>query len=254
MKSPHFLMIAILFAILLASVIVQYYYTQPFTMEKDNEAPIEYFVITMGNPERLENIKKQQEKMRSPLQIFNAAVLEKTPEALDAITDPILSNDWKTNAPSGMNRRYNETGCYLSHYNIYKKIKADNRPGFTVIFEDDFIITHDNFEQTFHNALNNAMANRDFDILYVNNLTENIGEKIAENICKIDMSRAFWGTQAYLVNNQKIDKLLDLTSIMDEPIDTKIERGMHEGKITVYTFCPQLTREDKNIGTTIHLA
>ena len=36
-----------------------------------------------------------------------------------------------------------ELGCYLSHYNIYKKISTNNN--YTIIFEDDFEIKTDNF-------------------------------------------------------------------------------------------------------------
>ena len=38
------------------------------------------------------------------------------------------------------NHAKREAGYYLIHLNIYKKIKKDNKKGYTIIFEDDFLV------------------------------------------------------------------------------------------------------------------
>ena len=251
MKHHIFFTILFLIIVILISVVIQYYNTQSFTVNDDFD--ITYYVITMGQPERLENIKKQQAKINAKIEKFDAVVIEQSKEALDAIKDPVLSEGWKTDFPAGFRRRINETGCYMSHYGIYKKIKEDNKKGVTVILEDDFMIIDDDFENKVQKAVKETMQNIDYYILYIHNLTGNIGEQVAENVCKIDNGRTFWGTQAYLVNNASVDKILNVTSTLDEQIDEKLAKCMKNGELSVYTFCPQLTAEDKTIFTTIHL-
>ena len=38
------------------------------------------------------------------------------------------------NLSKNANHAKREAGCYLSHLNIYKKIKKDNKKGYTIIF------------------------------------------------------------------------------------------------------------------------
>jgi hypothetical protein len=69
-----------------------------------------------------------------------------------------------------------------------------------------------------------------------------MGEPLIKDVCNIDYNKDFYGTQAYIVNNASINKLLDSTWIIDAPIDNKYDNAIRTNKIKAYTFCPFLTK------------
>ena len=196
---------------------------------------IDYYVISMKVPERITNMEDQQKKMTSTLNIFDAV----NGDTLDIhnidgimVTDEFKSED---------RHRKREIGCYLSHYGVLRTIKESGDPnGYTVIFEDDFQIIVDNFEDQIKKTLYD-MKDHDFDLLYVDNLSNNKGEPFIENVCKMDHAKDMWGTQSYIVKNKNIGKLLEQCSKIDMPIDWKYITGIKSGKLNAYTFCPYLT-------------
>jgi len=53
------------------------------------------------------------------------------------------------------------------------------------------------------------METHDFDILYMYNTSNNIGDPFIENICRCDKSKNLWGTMAYIVKNSNINKIVN---------------------------------------------
>ena len=95
------------------------------------------------------------------------------------------------------------------------------------------------------------MSQHDFDILYIETLSNNMGEKLTDDVCKIDMTKYFYGTQAYIVKNSSIDRLLDATWTINMPIDHKYTTAIKSNKIKAYTFCPFLTKS-VDLETTLY--
>lgn len=212
----------------------------------ENGSSIDYYVISMkGQEKRKENILKQQQKMKATINVFDAIVGDDID--MNNVSNQIIEDNFKNDSK----HRKREIGCFLSHYYILKLIQSNGKPdGYTVIFEDDFNIVVDNFEEELISALD-SMSQHDFDILYIETLSNNMGDPLIKNVCKIDLNKSFYGTQAYIVKNSNIDRLLEATWTIDMPIDHKYASAIRSNKIKAYTFCPFLTKS-VDFETTLH--
>lgn len=201
-----------LISILLIIIVIIFGFLKLIINEKfeDNNL-LNIYVITLGKQERIENIKNQQQKINKKIEIFNA--VNGSNLDINNLKNNILANDNKLSL--NHNNKMGEIGCYLSHLNIYKKIKEDNKKGYTLIFEDDFSINSDNLSDELKKALDTLNnKNIDFDYLFLGNLKDNHGENIADNLYYLDKNINLWGTHAYIINNKNIDKIIDnITSI-----------------------------------------
>jgi len=130
--------------------------------------------------DRLENIEKQKPKIGFPVTIFNAVDAKNInrPELIDRRE---LSPEFSNTAKDG------EIGCYLSHRNLIKEIAETNGGlGYSIIFEDDFDIIVDNFQEIINKLVNEITNdNIDFDIIYIGDCfitdrTDN--DKITKNL------------------------------------------------------------------------
>jgi GR25 family glycosyltransferase involved in LPS biosynthesis len=195
--------------------------------------------------QRMENIKTQQRKINATLNVFDAIIGEDID--MNDVPNQIIADDFKEDSK----HRKRQIGCFLSHYYILKLIESNGNPdGYTVIFEDDFNIVVDGFEEKLKSTLE-SMSPHEFDMLYIETLSNNMGEPFVKNVCKIDMDADFYGTQAYIVKNASIDKLLDATWTIDMAIDNKYDLAIRSKKIKAYTFCQFLTKSD-DLETTLY--
>lgn len=207
---------------------------------------ITYYVISLRTPDRLANIENQQEKMKANIKIFDG-VNGKTVD-FEKMDDPVISPSFKPDKQNTL--RKNEIGCYLSHYYLYKQIAVTSKTGYTVIFEDDFAIDNE-FEIKLLQGLE-RFADKNFDILYLENSSNNIGEETdVQSICNLDASRALWGTYAYLVNNSNIEKIIQETKLMIQEIDNQLASSIFSKKLTAYTFCPFIAKTNIELPSLI---
>jgi GR25 family glycosyltransferase involved in LPS biosynthesis len=212
---------------------------------------LDIYVITLGKKERLENIKKQQQKINNKIEIFDA-VNGKNLDINDLKTNNILAYDNKLS--ENYNNKMGEIGCYLSHLNIYKKIKKENKKGYTVIFEDDFSINSDNLINNLKNGIDILNSkNIDFDYLFLGNLKDNHGENISDNLYYLDKNINLWGTHAYIINNKNIDKIIDKLNIIRIPIDNSIEKLSFDNVFNTITIYPNLVIQNGELKSTIRI-
>jgi len=213
---------------------------------ENDEPQIDYYVISMkGQDKRINNIQTQQKKINTVINVFDAIIGEDVD--MDNVPDQIVAEEFKEDSK----HRKREIGCFLSHYYILKLIESDGNPdGYTVIFEDDFNIIVDGFEEKLKSTLD-SMSEHDFDILYIETLSNNMGDPLTDDVCHIDTTKDFYGTQAYIVNNASIDRLLDATWKIDMPIDIKYREAIKSKDLTAYTFCPFLTKS-ADLETTLY--
>ena len=208
----------------------------------ENTDILDIYVITLGNKERLENIELQQKKINNKINVFPAVNGKK----LDI-------NQLKKKYNIKNNRlKLTEIGCYLSHLNIYKKIKQDNNKGYTIIFEDDFLVKSYNLlyeVKKIITILNDK--NIDFDFIFLGNLRNNYAKNVQDNIYNIDNSNKLFGTHGYVVNNKNIDKIIDKTKIIDRPIDIMIQDLSYKKIFKTFVIKPNLVIQNNNIKSTI---
>jgi glycosyl transferase family 25 len=208
------------------------------------------YVITLGKQERIENIKNQQQKINKKIEIFNA--VNGSNLDINNLKNNILANDNKLSL--NHNNKMGEIGCYLSHLNIYKKIKEDNKKGYTLIFEDDFSINSDNLSDELKKALDTLNnKNIDFDYLFLGNLKDNHGENIADNLYYLDKNINLWGTHAYIINNKNIDKIIDNLNLIRLPIDNAIEKLSFDNIFNTITIYPNLVIQNGELKSTIRI-
>ena len=211
---------------------------------------LDMYVITLGKEERLENIKNQQNKIINKIEIYNGVIglnLDKN----ELIKNNILSENYNLSKNDNHSKR--EIGVYLSHQNIYKKIKENNKKGYTVIFEDDFLINSDNLIDEIKKAIDKLNdKNIDFDFLFLGNTTNNYGVNIVDNLYNIDVNNNLYGLYGYLINNKNIDKIIDKTKQIDRPIDNIIQDLSYNKIFNTIIIYPHLINHEYTFKSTVN--
>ena len=240
-----------LIPLLLIIIIITFGFLLPtFINEKFEDSDIlDMYVITLGKEERLQNIKNQEDKINKKINIFNGINGLKL-NLDDLIKKNILSDNH--NLSKNENHAKREIGCYLSHLSIYKKIKKANKDGYTIIFEDDFLINSDNLLEEVKKSIQKLNdKNINFDFLFLGNTTNNYGENITDNLYKLDNNNNLYGLYGYLVNNKNIDKIIEKTSKIDRPIDNMIQDLSYENIFNTIIIKPHLINHEYSFKSTV---
>lgn len=228
--------IFIIFILLIVtSIYLQSYKCENFINNTMNNN-IDFYIITLGQPDRLENINFQNTKL-------NANIIR-----TDAVNGQFLNQNELLNSGelsqsfyNGELKRSKEIGCYKSHYNIYNLIKNNpNKQKYSIVLEDDFNIIADNITEKIESLLN-SISELDFDIIFLGNTFPNYSDKIIkDNIHSIDKNKYTIGTFAYLLNNKNINKIINVTKVIDSPIDNKLDTLIKNDQINAYVIYPNL--------------
>jgi len=250
--------ILLLFILLVIVLIVTYYFLRYLQWNRpqcNNKNTIDYYVITMHDPARLGNIKKQNDLLNKQTN-RNIHI-----EYIDAIAgknidiDELIYNDQLTSNiyqnkdekfTSVFEKRKNEVGCYLSHLKTYHRIKnKHNIHGYSIIFEDDFEISND-FSDVLQKTLN-VMDGYDFDMLFLG-ILGGAGEHIVSNVYRT--TKDSFCTHGYLINNKHIDKIIDKMKYIDTIVDVTIFTKADQKELTVFRLDPPIV-DQVHFGTTI---
>jgi len=224
------MIIILLFLFLFLLFFISY---ENFNLENN----ISYCVIHMRkNNKRYENIINNQNKLNRNIDIFDAVI------GKDVNLDDFSKYD--SNIKNNFNYTYiGEIGCYLSHLMILKKLIKNKNNGYTVVFEDDFIILDNNLHEKINNILNTITD--DFDLIYLGNLNTNYKEKYKNNIYYIDANNYLWGTHAYIINNNNAEKIYNLILNMNKAIDNKYKELIDKKLLNAFTIYPILVDQNK---------
>jgi GR25 family glycosyltransferase involved in LPS biosynthesis len=219
------------------------------TFQPDNNNEIEFYTITMKKPKRLENIERQLLKLKENSKTdihFHIidAVIGKELDLDSLIEQGILSREHKGNGGWGSDYHRGEIGCYMSHLKIYQIIQEKNKPGFSVIFEDDFDIGPNNLMEEIQKAIHILDSKKlDFDLLFLGTNGGNHGSVIENNLYSIDYNNVLYGTHAILINNQKIDKIIEKTKLINLPIDVKLTELTYSNQLDAYVIFPHIVNQ-----------
>ena len=236
-NSYLYIFVTIIIVSILILITVSYKTKENFENPEITNNNIKIYVITLRQEQRMENIKKQENKINKKIEAFDA-VKGDLLNVDELIRNGILSESYK-NAEKLIKR---EIGCYMSHINLYKLIKETNQSGYTIILEDDFHIEVDDFMKVVKNSIK-KLQNIDFDLLFLGNINDNHGEKVVGNIYKITDKVRLFGTHCYLVNNKNIDKIINTTKFIDNQIDVKIEQLSKKNELNVLVIYPSIATQ-----------
>ena len=120
-------------------------------------------------------------------------------------------------------------GCYLSHIELWKKIKEDKNCNYGIIFEDDVIINNNITDKVIYEYINDLP--NDWDILLLNNVRK--GNEIKNNLFKVSK---FICTHSYIIKKNSIDKILKEMMPINQHIDFKLSCLATLGKINIYLY------------------
>ena len=126
-----------------------------------------------------------------------------------------------------------QIGCYLSHYH---SIRHFNKPGYSVLFEDDVV-----FYPHLHEKINSIIQKApDFDIIFLGNLNNNHGKQVIDNIYTVNKEVPCWGTHALLINNNKLQKIYNELSVIKCEIDNQYIDAILSNRLTGYVIYPSI--------------
>jgi GR25 family glycosyltransferase involved in LPS biosynthesis len=224
--------------------------TEPF---ESKLTEIDYYVITMKNPERIENINQQMnilKKQGTPVHIELVDAVKGIDLNLnELIKQETLSPNYQSGYGEAEKQKKKEIGCFMSHLKIHELIQQKqtthspilSSKKYSVIFEDDFKIVSDHFVKEIEDSLTILEKTRpDFDLLYLGTNYENHGNIIEHHTYEIDKKNVLFGTHAILVNNAKIDKFIKNLKPIKQPIDVQYMELCKSDALNAYILFPKL--------------
>lgn len=219
------------------------------TSNHDNKLDdnISWNVITLNYSERLTNIVTQEKILNIKINKFNAINGKHINQ--DQLVDlNILDPNFKfLNA-----KRSNEIGCYQSHLELLKSLKA-SKSQYHIVLEDDFKFVNSlDILELLGKIIAQTKFNS-FDIIFLGWTNENESSYMyfSDNLYKFNSNSIFYGTYGYMVNSNSIDKIINLLSLIDMPIDSKYNQLYLENKLNIYWINPKIIEPNFNLPSTI---
>ena len=228
---------SIILIILIMFLIIYGFFSKCYeTFDNSELNLIDYYVIHIKSyTSRLNNILENKKKLGYPINIFDGVIGKEVDINNLELFDPNINFNFKYTY-------INEIGCYLSHLMLIKSILNKNT-GYTVVFEDDFIIIDDNLNKSITDIIN-KMPN-DFDIIVLGNLNNNHDENLIDNIYFIDKKEYLWGTHAYLINNKNAQKIYNKLLNITQAIDNKYKQLFDDKELIGLTIYPILVDQQR---------
>lgn len=201
-----------------------------------------YYVIhCKDNIKRFNNIQLMQNKLLKNINIFDAIMPKMEDQHNLSIYDLNIKNYKEI-------KYVGELGCYLSHYLLIKSL-INSEFEYTVIFEDDFNILIPNLDDKINHLLNTIDI--DFDLLFLGTQSKVFGEHYKENIYFINNKSKIWGAQGYIINNKKINKVLELIKNINFEIDIEIFNHIKKQNLIGLFVNPIYISQNKELLSTI---
>ena len=196
-----------------------------------------YVIHCEKHKERLPNIEHHLKNLFPQLKIWNGVVIT---HSVNVLEDEMHKYNTKIRVKNNnIFKSVGEIGCYLSHHTLLKHIKETATAKYTLILEDDGMLLKD--AANLHDKLNNI----DFDIFYLGLNNENKNKNIRDNIYTINKTKPIQGTHAYLVNNNKINKIYKNSLNPIGPIDYQYEILIKNDTINAVVLFPYLCVQDR---------
>ena len=203
------------------------------------------FVISLARA------KERREKMRARLDSLGAAY-----EIVDAVDGAALTPaDYESRLRQDIMRRKwsrellpAEIGCYLSHYNLWRRIAAEEIPR-ALVLEDDADLTGD-FAAVVADVLT---LNCNWDVVHLAAHRPELVDVAFRGHAGRDYifgryKRRLLLAHAYLISLAGARKLLDICREISEPIDIAWGRWWRTG-LMFFCVAPELARQAETVST-----
>lgn len=211
---------------------------------------VKYYVVQMSSrPDRVENVNIQEQKLGKKINRFEAILGKDNEEYAYLIGRDTTIEHIRTPG---------ELGCFLSHYELIKKImNEDSRSGYSVIFEDDFDLVSENTDEIINHYIEMLKMNhRYFDLLFLGRCSVNSNPVYKDSLYEIvnlNDDIVIMCTHGYIINNRNIEKIFKL---IDEEIDIVIDHKYNQltksGQLKTYLLDPPIVYQQyETIPTTI---
>lgn len=202
-----------------------------------------YVIHCKKHNERLPNIEHHLKKLFPQLKIWDGVVINNSVPFLQKEMQKYNTNITVKN--DKIFKSLGEIGCYLSHHTLLKHIKeteTKTTAKYTLILEDDGMLLK--------NAANlqdklDKLDKVDFDMLYLGLNNENKNKNIKDTVYSINKTKPIQGTHAYVVNNNKINKIYENTLTPIGPIDYQYEILIKKDTINAVIIYPYLCVQDR---------
>jgi len=191
-----------------------------------------------GKEDRYNNIIRNQNKLEQKIEIFDAIIGEQVDLGNMSIFGSLLQD-------SAEYTFINEIGCYLSHFMLVKSIASS---GYTIVFEDDFDIIHNNLHDKVKDIISKV---DDFDLIYLGNINNNHAKQHKDNIYTVDVSSYLWGTYAYIINDKSAKRIYNKLRPMRLAIDNQYKMLIDKEELKAYVIYPPLVNQSKILKSTI---
>ena len=204
---------------------------------------LDMYVVSLRHADRLKNIEKQEYKIGRPVSIVEGV-------KGDFINIPLLVSFGLVYSdyldPTQTWRQKREIGCFLGHLYAIEKIKA--RFGYTIVFEDDFNITDDNFYENVLSILQALELKKiDFDLLFLGTSSNNKGAVVLDPVYAFNKNQTLAGTYGYVVKNKNVPKVLGGIRMMYLAIDEQYEDLGKRGKLSILVVDPPLVHHQGDV-------
>ena len=199
-----------------------------------------YCINLERSKERRRNMQAQFDKLSLPVEFINAI----DGRALSNGEVAEVYSKWRTRFCSGKGLSRGEIGCALSHIEFYKRVIADNSPGF--VFEDDVELGGEvkNALAKIELFLSNAKAPC---LIQLPGLNRDMPQNAEGDIVKVSIAM---GTYAYGVNPAAAELLLKSFSPIKFPIDYYGHLIKHYG-LNFYVFIDKTISVDMVSESTV---
>jgi GR25 family glycosyltransferase involved in LPS biosynthesis len=247
MKNYKYIFIVIIIIILIFYFFCFEYVNLKKIENMDVLNDISFNVITLSNLDRLTNIEEQEKILNIKTNRFDAIKGNKLNQD-ELVRNNVLDINFKFDVP----KRSNEIGCYLSHLNLLKSLKT-SKSKYHVVLEDDFkFVSNTDFIETINKILEETKF-YSFDIIFLGwtNENESSQQYFSENLYWLDDTNKFYGAYGYLVNSDSLEKIINLISLIDMPIDVKYKSLYLNKQLNVYWSKIKLIEPNYNLASTI---
>lgn len=201
-----------------------------------------YYVIhCKNNIKRFNNIQLMQNKLLKNINIYDAIIPKLKDQKNLSIYDLNIKNHRDIKSPG-------ELGCYLSHYLLIKSL-INSEYEYTVIFEDDFNILIPDLDNKINDLLN--IIEIEFDLLFLGTQSKVFGKHYKENIYFINNETKIWGSQGYIINNKKINKILELIKDINFEIDIEFFNHIKKNNLIGLFVNPIYISQNNKLLSTI---
>jgi GR25 family glycosyltransferase involved in LPS biosynthesis len=146
-----------------------------------------------------------------------------------------------------------QIGAYISHHLMIKTIINKGSLGYSIILEDDVIIS-DTILTNISKTLDYfSKTNREFDIIFLGTHNDNNGTLIRENIYEINKEFMLFGAYGLLINNKSARKLYNYNQNITGEIDNHYKNLIDNNLIKGFYIKPILVSHDKKCKSYITL-